>query len=58
LRLTLIGPDRQRFEKEGDSPFILEIPDAAAGRWVYTITAVTVPHPNFAFTLSVGQKED
>jgi len=58
LRLTLIGPDRQRFEKEGDSPFILEIPDAAAGRWEYTITAVTVPHPNFAFTLSVGQKED
>jgi hypothetical protein len=58
LRLTLVAPDGQKFEKEGDSGFALEIENAPAGAWTYTITALQVPYPNFPFTLTVGAKKE
>ena len=43
-------------KKEGDSTFTIEVPQAAAGKWHYTVTPVEVPYPNFPFSLTVGEK--
>jgi len=56
FRLTLIAPDKQKFEKEGTSTFGFEIPNAPAGDWQYTVTALELPYANFPFTLTVGEK--
>ena len=45
-----------RLEKEGTSTFTIEVPEAAAGKWHYTVTPVEVPYPNFPFSLTVGEK--
>ncbi len=56
LRLSVAGPDGVRLEKEGTSTFTIEVPEAAAGKWHYTVTPVEVPYPNFPFSLTVGEK--
>lgn len=57
LRLTVVSPSGEKFEKEGDSSFAVEIADAAVGDWQYTITAVRVPYKNFPFTMTIGQEK-
>ncbi len=57
LRLALVGPDGERFEKTGTKSFTIDVDDAPAGTWQYTITPVTIPHENFAFTLTIGEKQ-
>jgi hypothetical protein len=54
LRLTLVSPDGKKVEREGQSTFLIEIANAPAGDWQYTVTALEVPFPNFPFTLTVG----
>jgi len=54
LALSVRGPDGKAYEQEGTSTFTVDVPDAAAGDWTYTITARKVPYANFPFTLSVG----
>jgi hypothetical protein len=55
LKLELVAPDGKKYAHEGTATFGIEVPDAAAGDWRYTITALTVPYPNFPFTLTVGE---
>lgn len=54
LRLTVRGPDNKTYEQEGTSTFNVDVPNAAAGNWSYTVTAQKVPYPNFPFTLTIG----
>ncbi len=56
LRLSVRGPDGGLFEETGQATFTINVPDAAAGDWQYTITPVEIPHRNFPFSLTVGQK--
>ncbi len=56
LRLTVTSPDGAKTEKEGTSTLTLDVPQAAAGTWHYTVTPVEVPYPNFPFSLTVGEK--
>jgi hypothetical protein len=56
LRLLVSGPDGRSVEKEGASTVTIEVPEAAAGEWTYTITPLSVPYPNYPFTLTVGER--
>jgi hypothetical protein len=55
LRLQIESPAGDRIEHTGDTSFILELPDAAAGAWRYTVTGAAVPFANYPFTLIVGE---
>jgi hypothetical protein len=55
LRLTVTSPGGVKIEREGEGTFVLDVPDAAAGKWTYTITALRVPYANFPFSLTVGE---
>ena len=57
LRLTVISPDGKKREEEGTSTIVIEAPSAAAGQWRYTVTALSVPYPDFPFTLTVGEAQ-
>jgi len=50
-----VAPDGAKFAREGTSTFVVEVENAAAGNWRYTVTALSVPYPNFPFTLAVGE---
>ncbi|HET6882848.1 MAG TPA: hypothetical protein VFI31_21955, partial [Pirellulales bacterium] len=56
LRLTVVGPDGKKQERQGTSTITIDLADAAAGDWTYTVTAVKLPNENFPFTVTVGQK--
>jgi hypothetical protein len=56
LRLEVEGPGGVRHEQSGTSTFTIEVPDAAAGDWRYTVTAQQVPYANFPFTLTVAEQ--
>jgi hypothetical protein len=58
LRFTLIAPTGQKFEKEVESTLVVEVPDAPAGPWQYTVTALQVPYENFPFSVNVGEEEN
>jgi hypothetical protein len=57
LMLEIVGPDGQTFEQKGGSTFQIEVPNATAGAWKYTVTALKVPYKNFPFTLTVGERK-
>lgn len=57
LRLKVVGPDGCEEEHEGSESFIIEIPEAQAGQWKCTITALGLPYKNFPFTLTIGEKQ-
>jgi hypothetical protein len=54
LKLTVKSPGGKVTEKQGTSSFYIEIANAEAGNWTYTVTALSVPHENFAFVASVA----
>jgi hypothetical protein len=56
LKLTVVGPDGTKREKEGTSTFTIDVPSAEAGDWQYIVTALKVPNDNFPFTVTVGEK--
>jgi hypothetical protein len=56
LKLTVKSPSGKTFEQEGESTFTIDAPQAEAGDWQYTVTAVKLPNENFPFTVTVGQK--
>ena len=56
LRLTVVGPGGEPFEKQGTKTFTIEIDDAQPGAWQYSITPIKVPYENFPYTLTVGEK--
>ncbi len=56
LRLTVVAPDGSQREQQSASTITIDVPDAQAGDWHYTVTAVKLPSENFPFTVTVGQK--
>jgi hypothetical protein len=56
LKLTVVGPDGHQHEEQGSSTITIDLPDAVAGDWKYTVTAIKLPNENFPFTVTVGQK--
>lgn len=56
LKLTVKSPGGKVLEQEGDSTLTIDVPDAEAGDWQYTVTAIKLPNENFPFTVTVGQK--
>ncbi len=55
LRLTLVAPGGQKFEKETDETLLVEATGAPAGEWLYTVTSVKVPYKNFAYSVGIGR---
>lgn len=56
LRLSVKGPNSPAKVQTGTSTFTIDLTDAPAGEWTYTVTAEKVPYPNFPFTLTIGGK--
>jgi len=56
LRLTVIDPGGERFEKQGTETLTIEIDDARPGDWRYSIAPIRIPYENFPYTLTVGEK--
>ena len=56
LELVVEGPDGRPLRRAATSTFTVEVPDAAAGAWHYTVKPLRVPYENFPFTLTVGAK--
>jgi len=56
LRLTVVGPGGERFEKQGTETLTIEIDDARPGAWRYSIAPIRIPYENFPYTLTVGEK--
>ena len=57
LKIEITAPNGEQVEKTGTSGFTVDGPDAQPGEWKYTVTAEKVPHENFPFTVTVGEKE-
>jgi hypothetical protein len=55
LKLTVIRPDGVQRDMEGTSTIVLEDTCPMVGDWRYTVTALSVPFPDFPFTLTVGE---
>ncbi len=56
LKMTIVAPNGQIYEKQFESTFIVEVPNAPIGDWRYTVAAEDVPFPNFPFTVSIGEE--
>jgi hypothetical protein len=56
LKFTVTGPGGKVYTEEGTSTLTIDVPKAAPGDWKYTVTAVQLPHENFAYTVTVGEK--
>jgi hypothetical protein len=57
LKLTVVGPDGKTYEQTGNSTISIDVVNAQAGDYRYTVTALSVPHPDFPFTLTVGESD-
>ncbi len=57
LRLNIKSPDGKQFTKDCESTLVVDVTGAAVGDWTYTVTALSLPYPNFPFTVTVGEKK-
>jgi hypothetical protein len=57
LKLNITSPDGKKFSRASKSTLIVDVNDAIAGDWTYTVTAVSLPYANFPFTVTVGEKK-
>ena len=57
LKLNITSPDGKKFSKVSESTLVVDVADAVAGDWTYTVTAVSLPYANFPFTVTVGEKK-
>jgi hypothetical protein len=55
LKVTLTGPDGKKIEHEDAGTFLVEVRDAPAGEWRYSVSAVDVPFNNFPLVTAVGK---
>jgi hypothetical protein len=55
LRLMLVAPDGKKVEYEDGGTFLVEVPDAAAGEWRYSVRAVNVPFDHFPYVVAVAK---
>lgn len=56
LLLSVVGPGGVTQERTGSKTFQIDVPQAAAGTWRYTVKPVKIPYPNFPFTVTIGEK--
>jgi hypothetical protein len=56
FQLDVTGPDGEKQTRKGSSDLKIEFPQAAAGDWQYTITALKIPYENYPYSLSIGSK--
>lgn len=56
LRLDLTSPDGRTAVHATIEPVVVEVRDAAAGDWTYTVTAERLPSDNFPFTITIAEK--
>ena len=54
VRLVIEGPDGVRLERTGKDAFIAEVRYATPGEWKITLSAKTLPYPNFPLSLVVA----
>jgi hypothetical protein len=54
LKLVLRSPTGQIVEHEDQGIYLIEVPDAPAGMWRYTVTPVDLPHAHFPAMIAVG----
>ena len=57
LKLTVTSPEGKKREETGTSTIVIEETCPSAGAWRYTVEALTVPFPDFPFTLTVGEPQ-
>src|SRR5262249_43463411 len=53
LEFSILSPDGKSFSCERDSTVMLEVPEAKAGDWRYTVKQVRLPYENFPYKVSV-----
>jgi hypothetical protein len=56
LAMHIRSPQGKDYTWEGESTVVLEVPNASAGEWTYTVTAKQLPYENFPFNVTVGEK--
>jgi hypothetical protein len=56
LRLEIEGPGGKKYDQTATSSITIEVPDAAAGEWRCTVTALSVPYEHFAFQLIMAEE--
>jgi hypothetical protein len=54
LKLTLHSPTGQSIEHDDQGIFLIDVPNAPAGAWRYTVTPIELPHDNFPSVVAVG----
>ena len=57
LRFNIQSPDGKEYTWEGSSTVLIDVPNAAAGTWTYTVTDLVLPYENFPFTMTVAEKQ-
>jgi hypothetical protein len=57
LRLNIRAPDGKHFSQVCESTLVVDVSNAVAGDWTYTVTALSLPYANFPFTVTVGEKK-
>jgi hypothetical protein len=57
LHLSVVNPAGKKSEHEGTSSFVIEDVSSGSGDWQYTITALTLPFPEFPFTVTVAESD-
>ncbi len=58
LKLTLRSPSGKIVEHEDQGLYLIEIPQAEAGVWQYTVTPSELPHANFPILIAVGKPKN
>ena len=55
IKLTMRAPDGQTIEYEDQSLYLIEVPEAAAGAWHYTITPIDLPQRSLPMINAIGR---
>ena len=59
LKLSVYDPDGQLYGETSGSnpPIVVEVGDARAGEWTFTVTGEDVPHDNYSYVVMAGEVE-
>jgi hypothetical protein len=57
VKLTVTAPDGREITHEDASTFLLEVPNAAAGEWRYSVAPLELPFAGFPAVTAVGRSE-
>lgn len=58
LKMTVVSPSGKRTVQEGTKTFTIEDSGNRPGDWQYTIEALSVPFPDFPFTVTVAEPNE